>query len=300
MTLFVPPIKCQGIKTKLVPVIKDVVPDSINGTWIEPFCGSCVVALNVQPERAILADINKHIIALYRAIQEETVTPGLVRTFLEDEGATLARIGEDHYYAIRTRFNTTQEPLDFLFLSRACFNGVMRFNGKGTFNVPFCRKPERFSRAYVTKIVNQVRAFRDIVRGKDWKFIVSGFQDTLHYAAVDDFVYADPPYAGRHVDYYNSWSDEDEAQLATTLKALPCRFLLSTWHSNKYRNNPLITLQWTEADMHIITIEHFYHVGPTEDLRNAMTEALVANYPVPATVAARSEKILPEQSAFNF
>ena len=32
----VPPIKSQGIKTKLVPWIKSVVPDNFSGTWIEP------------------------------------------------------------------------------------------------------------------------------------------------------------------------------------------------------------------------------------------------------------------------
>jgi hypothetical protein len=38
----VPPIKCQGIKTKLVPWIGAVKPSTLNGTWIEPFMGSRV------------------------------------------------------------------------------------------------------------------------------------------------------------------------------------------------------------------------------------------------------------------
>ena len=42
----VPPIKCQGIKTKLVPWIKSIVPTDIEGRWIEPFMGSGVVAFN--------------------------------------------------------------------------------------------------------------------------------------------------------------------------------------------------------------------------------------------------------------
>lgn len=68
MTTLVPPIKCQGIKTKLVPKITNCLPEDIVGWWIEPFCGSCVVALNVQPQHAILTDTNHHIIAFYRAI----------------------------------------------------------------------------------------------------------------------------------------------------------------------------------------------------------------------------------------
>ena len=58
------------------------------------------------------------------------------------EGARLLERGESHYYEIRVRFNNTREPLDFLFLNRAGFN------------VPFCRKPQCFAQAYITKIVN--------------------------------------------------------------------------------------------------------------------------------------------------
>src|SRR5205814_590985 len=103
------------------------------------------------------------------------------------------------------------------------------------------------------------------------------FRESLVTAAVGDFVYADPPYAGRHVDYYNSWSDEDERRLAILLKQLPCQFILSTWYQNKYRANSIVTSEWMSDDYTINKIEHFYHVGPTESLRNAMTEALISN-----------------------
>ena len=91
-------------------------------------------------------------------------------------------------------------------------------------------------------------------------------------------MYADPPYAGRHVDYYNSWSEKDETDLAAALKKLPCRFMLSTWYQNKYRTNPIVQREWNGAEYTVNTIEHFYHVGPTESLRNSMTEALISNF----------------------
>ncbi|MDQ7046236.1 MAG: DNA adenine methylase [Sulfurovum sp.] len=68
MKIFVPPIKSQGIKTKLVPWIKDVVPSRIEGTWIEPFMGTGVVAFNIRPDKAILADSNPHLINFYNGI----------------------------------------------------------------------------------------------------------------------------------------------------------------------------------------------------------------------------------------
>ncbi|MBR0204582.1 MAG: DNA adenine methylase, partial [Synergistaceae bacterium] len=67
--IFVPPIKIQGIKTKLVPLIKQNISLSKNTLWLEPFMGSGVVGFNVRPERAVFADINPHIINFYNAIK---------------------------------------------------------------------------------------------------------------------------------------------------------------------------------------------------------------------------------------
>src|SRR5262249_55278455 len=150
---------------------------------------------------------NRHLIRFYRALQTQELTPFDARNYLEEEGARLAKCGEDHYYAIRDRFNDTGEPLDFLFLSRACFNGVMRFNSKGKFNVPFCRKPERFRQALITKICNQIEWASSTIRRNDWLFTCQSWQKTLQQAVPEDFAYVDPPYVGRHTDYFNSWDE---------------------------------------------------------------------------------------------
>ena len=297
----VPPLKCQGIKTKLVGAIHTIAKTRNYGRWIEPFCGSSVVALNVQPKQALLCDTNLHIISLYRGIQSGQITAAIVKEFLTNEGEKLKAHGEPYYYEVRTRFNAAPTPLDFLFLNRSCFNGVIRFNRKGKFNVPYCHKPQRFAQAYVTKITNQVRQIADILRSLDWTFEVRDFRETLAAAGPSDFVYVDPPYAGRHVDYFNSWSDGDEAALGTILGSLPCDFLLSTWHSNEFRKNNAIDLVWSRADFHMLKREHFYHVGPSEDLRHPMIEALIANFPlaeeVPATPSVAQTELFPIASA---
>jgi DNA adenine methylase len=247
--------------------------------WVEPFCGSCVVPLNLQPPRALLCDSNIHIVRLYRDIQQHKIGAADVRDFLREEGAALSTKGEDHFYQVRERFNSTPNSLDFLFLNRSCFNGVMRFNKRGRFNVPFCRKPDRFAPAYITKISNQVSSISLVISQLDWEFRVSGFKETLSEVTAGDLVYADPPYAGRHVDYFNSWSERDEEDLGERLASLPSRFILSTWHSNEFRTNTAIDEKWRGAPFHVFTKEHFYHVGSSEDLRHPMLEALVTNFP---------------------
>ncbi|MBN2304840.1 MAG: Dam family site-specific DNA-(adenine-N6)-methyltransferase [Anaerolineae bacterium] len=279
--LTVPPIKCQGIKTKLVDFIASSIQWDGRGRWIEPFLGSGVVAFNIRPARARLNDSNPHIIRLYQGIYDGTITPPAVREFLEREGARLLESGGAYYYEVRARFNGpgsgSGHSLDFLFLNRAGFNGMLRFNSRGGFNVPFCRKPDRFRPAYITRIVNQVAALQDLMRGADWTFTTGDWRDILAGASVDDsgddFVYLDPPYIGRHTDYYNGWTDDDARALAEIARVLPCGVALSMWKQNKYRANDHLDECWPGWAER--TTAHFYHVGPTEDLRNAVIEALL-------------------------
>ena len=268
-----PPIKTQGIKTRLAAFIARHVAWDWNGVWIEPFLGSGAVLLNIQPPRALAADSCAPVINFYRELQSGGITAAGVEAFLLAEGERLRVGGEAHYYAMRDRFNDTGSPLDFLFLSRACFNGLIRFNRNGEFNTPFCKKPQRFSRAYITKICNQVRWAGNVIRGKDWEFVCNGWQNSLDNATKDDFIYADPPYAGRHADYYNQWRDADARNLAQALREAPCRFLLSSWVENVYRRNDSLFDYFPGHQ--IATFSHFYHLGATEKLRHEMQEGLV-------------------------
>ena len=277
--IITPPIKSQGIKTKLVPWIADMVPREFDGVWIEPFMGTGVVAFNLAPDRALLCDSNPHLINFYKSLSEGVITPETVRLFLIKEGQNLLERGEDYYYRVRQRFNEGHDPLDFLFLNRAGFNGLIRFNRKGEFNTPFCRKTERFARAYVTKIVNQVHRISSLLKKKDFAFRNTDFEETIGAAGKGDIIYCDPPYIDRHADYYNGWSGGHEERLHKALSKTPGRFILSTWHHNDFRENGYINSLW--SDFNVATRGHFYHVGGREETRNPVVEAMVTNYEVP-------------------
>jgi len=277
MRVLVPPIKSQGIKTKLVPWIRSLTP-AVSGRWIEPFLGTGVVAFNSGFRKALLADVNPHIIRFYKAVQSGEISPNLVREYLEREGQLLERAAENgysHFRLVRDRFNAALQPLDLLFLSRAGFNGMMRFNRKGEWNIPFCQKPERFSRPYITKIVNQVRDIAAVI-GPEWRFSVGRFEDLIAQADENDVIYCDPPYIGRYVDYYSGWSEDDERLLHAMLLATPAKFILSTWHHNDYRENPFIKSLWSRFN--IVTRDHFYHSGGKLENRRTVVEALVFNF----------------------
>ena len=276
--IHVPPIKSQGIKSKLVPWIKSVVPHDFEGVWIEPFMGTGVVAFNIAPKSSILCDTNPHLVNFYQSLNKEEINADKVKKFLISEGALLLEKGESHYYEIRERFNKYHAPLDFLFLNRAGFNGMIRFNKKGNFNIPFCRKPQRFAQAYVTKIVNQVSYLSQLLKVRSYEFKCQGFEKTIKESGSDDILYCDPPYIDRNVDYYNGWNDDDERRLFASLSSVDSKFILSTWHHNDYRKNIYIESLWSRFN--ILTREHFYHVGGRESNRNPMVEAIITNYTI--------------------
>lgn len=185
-------------------------------------------------------------------------------------------LGESHYYFIRDRFNSQGSPLDFLFLNRAGFNGMIRFNRKGELNIPFCRKPHRFAKAYITKIVNQVDFVSKLLKARQFTFKCQDFSKTIEEASANDIIYCDPPYIDRHVDYYNGWNESYENKLFNDLLKFRGKFILSTWHHNDYRKNEYIDLLWSKFS--VLTREHFYHVGGKEENRNPVVEALVTNF----------------------
>lgn len=276
MKVNVPPIKSQGIKTRLIPWIKHMLPEDFSGVWIEPFMGTGAVAFNIAPANAILCDTNPHLVNCYSSIAKGEITSLIVRDYLTEEGSYLLQRGEEHYYEIRERFNRNHSPLDFLFLNRAGFNGMIRFNRKGEFNIPFCRKTKRFAAAYITKIVNQVACLEKLLRTKNFVFKCQDFSQTIKEASDTDILYCDPPYIDRHVDYYNGWDGSHERRLFQLLSDYRGRFILSTWHHNDFRENEYVKTLWSR--FHVLTKEHFYHVGAKEENRNPMVEALVANF----------------------
>jgi len=90
--LLKPPLKWAGGKRWLVPHIESLWRRHQQRRYVEPFCGGLAVALALQPERALLNDLNAHLINFYKQIRR-----GLT---LEIE----ARYDQKLFYEQRARF----------------------------------------------------------------------------------------------------------------------------------------------------------------------------------------------------
>lgn len=203
-----PPLKWAGGKRWQVPLIEPIWRQFESARMVELFCGGLAISLSLRPEKALLNDINRHLINFYRQVQS-----GLELEFepKNDEKA---------YYTARARFNeliatgqemTSEAAALFYYLNRTGYNGLCRFSKKGNFNVPFGRY----------KTINYTEDFAEYTNGiAAWKFTANSF--TRVRLRPDDFVYADPPYDVEFRQYSDEGFDWHEQELlAVHLKKHP-------------------------------------------------------------------------------
>lgn len=180
-----PFLKWAGGKYSLLPELERLIP--AGKRLIEPFVGGGSVFLNSDKhERFLLADINADLINLYQmlAVAPDSVIAEAIKAFRHLNDA-------ENYTAIREAFNAWQlnaieRAAAFLYLNRHCFNGLMRYNLDGFFNVGW----GKYKAPYFPE--KELMAFRK--KSSACVFMNAGFERTLRLAGDGDVVYCDPPY----------------------------------------------------------------------------------------------------------
>jgi DNA adenine methylase len=276
--VFVPPLKMQGGKGKLVPFIQSHICMHDNATWIEPFMGTGAVGFNVAPHKAIFADTNPYIIDFYDSVKSGFIDPVYLDEYLHDSARMLERWEDECYYEVRDRFNDTHDPYDFLFLNRTCFNGLMRFNKDHEFNVSFNKRPNTFSEQKIAALVRSVTYIRNLSRRYDYQFVCQPFEKTIAMATANDFIYCDPPHLERSKEFYENWSEESETTLHQVLTNSGADYMVSTWRRNEKQDNQLLPKVW--SDCFVTSQNHFYCIGAQSESRGSVMEVLLTNYPV--------------------
>ena len=280
--MIIPPIKIQGKKTKIVPKIMEIADGLLSehpeiDTWVEPFLGSGVVAFNCpgRIKKVIVNDINPHIIKFYKGVADGIITPDKIKEVFNTHNQNLLKDGYDYYNQIKDRFNQSFDTMDFLFLTRTGFNGVMRFNNSGKWNVPFCKLNNRLSKNVIDDLASSVDELSRLFKSKEFIFYNKSFEDVIESAPENSIFYCDPPYYGLQVQYFKGWGKEDEIRLNEMLKDK--MFIYSTWLEDGIRENPMINEYW--GGYEIEGKKHKYYVAEKAEKRNQVTEGLI--YPKP-------------------
>ena len=276
--MIISPIKIQGKKTKIVPKIMEIADGILNDhpeidTWVEPFLGSGVVAFNCpgRIKKVIVNDINPHIIKFYKGVADGIITPDKIKEVFNTHNQNLLKDGYDYYNQIKDRFNQSFDTMDFLFLTRTGFNGVMRFNNSGKWNVPFCKLNNRLSKNVIDDLASSVDELSRLFKSKEFIFYNKSFEEVIESAPENSIFYCDPPYYGLQVQYFKGWRKEDEIRLNEMLKDK--MFIYSTWLEDGIRENPMINEYW--GGYEIEGKKHKYNVAEKAEKRNQVTEGLI-------------------------
>lgn len=208
-TLLTPPLKWAGGKRWLAPQIRERFwLKHSRRRLVEPFVGGMAVALSLMPEKALLNDVNPHLINFYLYLKRG----------LQPKGVKFENSRET-YQANRDRFNelirenqatSVEAALLFYYLNRTGYNGLCRFNQQGFFNVPFGKY----------KTITYMADFGHYSYVlENWGFCLGDFSQLQ--IGPKDFVYVDPPYDVEFTQYSSDdFTWKDQVRLAKWLAEL--------------------------------------------------------------------------------
>ncbi|WP_413708573.1 DNA adenine methylase [Rhizobium sp. Rhizsp82] len=186
--------------------------------YVEPFAGSAALFFERAPRRALLGDLNGHLINTMRQVRDNPVNLHSMVSALSRE--------PNEYYERRDQFNLLkphglEAAVLFVYLNRNCFNGLWRTNSSGKFNVPYGGTEMGNTPPLELFLKCSASLQNAKLRHQD-------FRITVGQAGEGSFIYADPPYFTAHertfVEYgRRSFGRKDLQDLINGLEAAEIR-----------------------------------------------------------------------------
>jgi len=263
-----PFMKWAGGKGRLLKKLSKFFPENYN-RYFEPFIGGGAVFFYLNPDKAIINDLNKELINLYCIIRDN---PEQLMTKLDDLQENVD--DKDFFLDMRSKESTDllEKAVRTVFLNRTCYNGMYRVNSDGKFNVPFgdMGNPRLYEKKNIIACSHTLKKTT----------ILSGDYKKLNLRIrKNDFVYLDPPYVPlsdtAHFTSYTSekFGEEQQLELLEFCKKIDKKgglFMLS----NSYNEFTKKLYQ----DFKIDTIKAARNVAAKTSSRTPIKELVVTNY----------------------
>ena len=262
-----PFLKWAGGKYRVLDKILKELP--IGSRFVEPFAGSCAVYLNVEAKRALICDANADLIYLYQHIQREG------KEFISycQEFFTPINNTKERYIEIRDEFNICKKPRKrgaiFLYLNRHSFNGLVRYNSKGEFNVPF----GKYKSPYFP--LKELMDFYKKTQETETCFLCCDFRNTFNKLEKGDVVYCDPPYIPLSVTSNfttytgNEFSRKDQKDLALLSKSAHNKNITVVLSNH---DTSITRSLYADAELRTFNVQRF--ISCNGDNRSAVPEIL--------------------------
>jgi len=265
-----PFVKWAGGKKWLAGVFPTLVVPECEGTYYEPFLGGGSGFFALQPNSAVLSDINSELMNLYDVIKVRV--DELTNVLLSYE------YSKEFYYKVRGEHpnDPVSKAARTLYLNRTCWNGLYRTNKMGQFNVPF----GRYKNPTICN-TEQLRAVSDVLQRVTLRCV--DFEEAVETCTSGDFVYFDPPYSANHnkngFSKYNGvfFTWEDQLRLSATIHELDKKrvwVLLSNTH------HPSIVSLYEGFRVHVLNRPS--RIAGKVEYRRDVQEYLISNYPLGA------------------
>lgn len=268
-----PILKWVGGKRQLLPEIKKYIPKNYN-TYIEPFIGGAAVLLDIQPQKAIINDINHELINMYTVIKEH---PDDLIKKLKTYNNT-----SDEYYEIRNKdrnenyseLTNTEKASRIIYLNKTCFNGLYRVNSKGQYNTPY-GKYKNPTICDEVNIKNLSKYFND----NKIEIKNSNFDNILKLAKKGDFVYLDPPYDPlSETSSFVSYAKDGFGKKEQELLKKQCDELTKNGVKFLQSNSSTTFIKELYKDYKIVEVNAKRSISGKVEGRESVKEVLIMNY----------------------
>jgi len=213
MTALKPLFKWSGGKGDEIPKIIPFIPEFDN--YVETFVGGGSLYWHLRPERAHINDLHPGAVALYKTVKAGGMSA--IYDFCKEHPNE-----EETYYEVRKNEGTDYLSVAarFYYLRKTCFRGMLRYNKKGKFNIPFGRyktfnfenlKNPEYERTMRNTTITQ-NSFEEVFKANN---------------SENDFIFLDPPYCSPFSDYgYCQFGKEHHKKLAECFKNSSAKCLM--------------------------------------------------------------------------
>lgn len=281
-----PMLKYRGGKSKEIPRIMEHIP-VFNGRYIEPFLGGGAVFFHIEPEHAVINDINTPLMAFYQGVRDNYTALRQELDAVEnlyDNNRTAfdtlkalhpnERVEDNNealYYEIRDMYNNLVEKrysdaLLYYFINKTAYSGMIRYNASGEFNVPFGRYKSINTRLITerhSELLQRTELFN------------ADYSEIFHMSRQGDFMFLDPPYDCVFSDYGNNgyregFSEDAHRKLAQDFRNLGCMSMMVIGRT------PL-----TEELYHDLIVDEYdkqYSVNIRNRFKSESTHLVITNY----------------------